>query len=150
LERRAFIHGLFIRLEKSALKGGVRDPGSLPDRAVTELVENTKTDLAVMTGHSNYAPLDWDEKLAKALAEQEIEVDKKAEAVLPELRELITRAYVESAERTLRSLKGEWQPREDSLFRDIGIESSIPEVPKSISLPSAKPPAPQTCATWHL
>lgn len=134
LERRAFIYEMFIRLEKSALESGLRDPDSLPDHIVTDLLENTKTDLAVMMGSSSYAPLDWDEKLALALEEKEIEVNGEAEAILPELRQLMTRAYVESAERTRRTLGGEWQPRVDTFFRDLDIGSQAPEQPKSVSL----------------
>jgi uncharacterized protein YerC len=134
LERRAFIHGIFIRLEKAALNGGLRDPDALQDSVKAEWIENTKVDLAVMRGHSNYAPLDWDEKLAKALEAQEIKVDKKAEPVLPELRNLFTRAHVESANRTLDSLICKLQPREESYFRDLGIGSEVQELPKFVSL----------------
>jgi len=134
LERRAFIHDLFIRLENAALEGGVRDPASLEDRVVTDLIETTKTDLAVMTSNSHFAPIDWDKRLAKALEEQDIEIDKKAATALPEMRQLIARAYVESAERTLRSLRGDWQASDDPYFKDLGIGSQAPELTKSVSL----------------
>lgn len=134
LERRAFIHGLFIRLEKCALEGGTRDPASLQEDVKGDLIENTKIDLAVMLGSSSYAPLDWSEELAKALEEQGIEIDKKAEAVLPELRELYARAYVECAKRTLRTLNGEWLPREDPLFAKLGVESQAPAIPNPVSI----------------
>ena len=136
LERRAFIHRFFIRLEKSALKWGTRDPASLRDDVKGDLIENTKTDLAVMMGNSQYAPLDWGKDLAEALEEQGIEIDRKADAVLQEMRQLIARAHVESAKRTLRTLEGEWMPREDPLFADLVIGSEAPELAKSISLKS--------------
>lgn len=134
LERRSFIHGLFIRLENAALQGGVRNAAAIQDDVKEEWIENIKTDLAVMTGNSNFAPLDWDADLSKALGEQEIEIDKKAEPILIELRSLFARAYVESAKRTLMSLKGEWLPRDDPFFGDLGVGSQAPELPKTISL----------------
>ena len=54
LEKRAFIHRLFLGLERKALRDGVRDPDALDDDERSSVILNLKEHLAGLAGVKTY------------------------------------------------------------------------------------------------